>query len=97
MPLYVVNEKIDKLRVDAIALPYCDSEKNYYETNFCDSKSLYEIYQMLVDYEYASNLKSKSEKIYIKNKPYTKIGIRLFLHILILIIFIDCDICKHLS
>ena len=45
MPLYVVDEKIVNLDVDAFALPYCIKLKKYYQTNKIYSKSLFDIYK----------------------------------------------------
>ena len=45
MPLFIVDEKIENLDIDAFALPYCSGIKKYYQNNYIGLLSLYEIYK----------------------------------------------------
>lgn len=79
MPLFVVNEKIESLDIDAIVLPFYDEIINYYKTNYYNSKSLYEIYNTVNGIEKAEKisklkikLKSKLKQIYRINKKLDK-------------------------
>ena len=45
MPLFIVDEKIENLDIDAFTLPYFSGIKKYYQNNYIGPFSLYEIYK----------------------------------------------------
>ena len=73
MPLFVVNEKIENLDIDAIVLPFYEEIKNYYKTNYYNSKSLYEIYNTVIGEENAEKLTELKNKLNSKIEQISRI------------------------
>lgn len=47
MPLFVIQEELDNLDIDAIILPDCKKLKKYYQTSFYHEQNLYELFLSL--------------------------------------------------
>lgn len=67
MPLFVVDDKIVKLDIDAFALPYCKELKEYYQKNKIYSKSLYDIYKKSLSKEIKND---RQKDIFNSHKLY---------------------------